>query len=281
VQAPNPVWPLNGGTGDGTNMTLQWTPVTGASQYQVYFGSSSASLALYATVNGPGVTSALYNLNAGVTYYWKVAAIVGGNPVTSAVWSFTTPGLPQAPYVVWPLNGATAESAALTLQWSSVSGASNYQVYFGNNATSQPLYTTVNAPVVTTAVYNLSGGSTYYWRVVAIAGGKSYSGGLWSFTTAGGSGTLSPPNIVWPPNGSTGNATTLTVQWSPVSGALQYQVYFSDNPNNVALYGTVNAPGITEAFYNLKRGATYYWRVATVGTGGTSAGSAVWSFTTE
>jgi predicted RNase H-related nuclease YkuK (DUF458 family) len=250
------------------------------SKYQVYFGSSSTSLALYTTVNAPAVTAALYNLSAGATYYWKVAAIVSGNPATSAVWSFTTPGVPQAPYPVSPLNGSMSSGPAFTLQWSAVPGATQYQVYLGSTSTSLSLYTTVNAPGVTAAVYNLNAGATYYWKVAAIVGGNAYSGGPWSFTIPGGTPTLSPPTVVWPLNGVTGTATTLTVQWSPVTGAMQYQIYFSDNAGNQALYATVFAPTVTEAIYNLKGGTTYYWKVVAVA-GGNSASSQVWSFTTN
>jgi hypothetical protein len=68
---------------------------------------------------------------------------------------------------------------------------------------------------------------------------------------------------------------------SAVTGAVQYQVYFSDNPNTLTLYSTVDAPGVVTGFYNLKSGSTYYWQVAAIDTGGTSAKSAVWSFTTK
>ncbi len=231
----------------------------------------------------PTVSTALYNLNAGTTYYWKVVALAGSSSASSAVWSFTTPGggsqTLAAPTIVWPLDGSTSAATTLTIQWSAVSGATQYQVYFGSSSASLSLYGTVNAPTVTTAFYNLAGGTTYYWKVVALAGSSSASSGVWSFTTPGGQ-TLSPPTVVWPLNGGTGNATTLTVQWSPVAGATQYQVYFGSSSSSVALYGTLNAPTVTTAFYNLSGASTYYWKVVALA-GGSSASSAVWSFRTN
>jgi hypothetical protein len=283
LQAPSSPWPANGSTSAATTLTLQWGAVSGATQYQVYFGSNSTSLPLYATVSAPTVTAAVYNLAAGTTYYWKVVAIAGSSSASSAVWSFTTPGggsqTLSAPTVVWPLNGSTSDATTLDIQWSAVSGATQYQVYFGSSSTSPPLYTTVSAPAVTAALYNLAAGATYYWKVVATAGSSSTSSAVWSFTTPGGSGTLSAPTLVWPLNGSTSAATTLTIQWSAVSGATQYQVYFGSNSTSLPLYATVSAPTVTAAVYNLNAGATYYWKVVAIA-GSSSASSAVWSFTT-
>src|SRR5258708_27560926 len=125
--------------------------------------------------------------------------------------------------MAWPVDGSTSAATTLSVQWAAVSGATQYQVYFGSSSTSLSLYATVSAPATSTALYNLNAGATYYWKVVAIAGSSSTSSAVWSFTTPGGV-TLSPPTVVWPQNGATGTATSLTVQWSPVSGATQYQV---------------------------------------------------------
>ena len=138
----------------------------------------------------------------------------------------------------------------------------------------------MNAPAVNTALYNLAAGATYYWKVVALAGSSSASSAVWSFTTPGGSQTLSAPTVVWPLNGGTGAATTLTVQWAPVTGATQYQVYFGSSSSSLALYTTVNAPSVNAAFYNLSAGTTYYWKVVAIA-GSSSASGAVWSFTTN
>jgi hypothetical protein len=186
----------------------------------------------------------------------------------------------QAPASPWPANGSVSAATTLTLQWGPVSGASQYQVYSGLSSGSLSLSTTVSAPTINSALYNLSPGTTYYWQVVALAGSSSASSSVWSFTTPAGGSTLLPPNAVWPLNGSKGNATALTVQWTPVQGAVQYQVYFSDSPDNLALYATLNAPTTNAAFNDLSPGETYYWRVVAVA-GESSASGAVWSFTAE
>ena len=284
IAASTLVWPANGSTGNTTSLNVQWSPVTGATKYQVYFGSTATSLALYATVNAPAVNAALYNLNGGATYYWRIVAVAGNASASSAVWSFTTAAprpMIAAPTLVWPANASTGNTASLNVQWSPVTGAKQYQVYFGSSATSLSLYATVNAPAVNAALYNLNGGATYYWKVVAVAGTASAGSAVWSFKTAAPpTPTITAPTLVWPANASTGNTTSLNVQWSPVTGATQYQVYFGSSATSLALYATVNVPAVNAALYNLPSGATCYWRVVAVAAGA-SASSPVWSFTTN
>ena len=188
LSAPTGPYPVNGGISEATTLTAQWGSVSGATQYQVYLGSSASSLSLSTTVSAPTVNAAFYNLAAGTTYYWKVVAVAGSNTASSAIWSFTTPGASpsqtlSAPTIVWPLNGSTGSATTLTGQWAPVTGAAQYQVYFGSSSTNLTLYETVSAPAVNAAFYNLNANATYYWKVVAVSGSSSTSGAVWSFTT--------------------------------------------------------------------------------------------------
>ena len=182
----------------------------------------------------------------------------------------------------WPASGTTSPATTLTLQWSTVPGVTQYQVYFGTSSTNLPLYATVSSSsgVANQAVYNLSGGTVYYWKVVAL-GATSVSGPIWSFATPS-TASLQPPSNPWPFVGNTGIAGTLTLQWSAVSGATQYQVYFGTNSSNLSLYATVTSLGSTvnSAVYNLSHATTYYWQVVAIN-GSTSASGPIWWFTTN
>jgi hypothetical protein len=185
IGTPNIVWPLNGSTALASALTMQWTPVAGATKYSVSFGSTPGSLSLYATVDAPRVRYPVYNLSPGTTYSWRVAASNGSATASSPVASFTTAGQAppfSAPALVWPLNGSTAADVSLKVKWTAVSGASHYQVYFGTSAASLSPYSTVNVPLVLAAFYNLTPGMTYYWQVAAVAGTQSARSAVWSFT---------------------------------------------------------------------------------------------------
>lgn len=85
-----------------------------------------------------------------------------------------------APQRIAPLADKDLPTAVLGLTWSAVTGATEYDVYFGSDP-NPPLLATV-----TTTSYNLfrlSECSTQYWRIVARNGTQSISSPTWKFET--------------------------------------------------------------------------------------------------
>ena len=82
--------PSSGATGISTSPTLSWSAVSGATAYDVYFGTST-SPSYVTTTSGTSYYPGMLNQNT--TYYWGV---IPKNSSTSAsgcsVWSFTTGG---------------------------------------------------------------------------------------------------------------------------------------------------------------------------------------------
>ncbi|HEY1203765.1 MAG: glycoside hydrolase family 44 protein [Bryobacteraceae bacterium] len=95
--------------------------------------------------------------------------------------------------------------------------------------------------------------------------------------TVQGSGTApQAPVLTSPANGATDLTIPLTLSWQAASGAASYNVYFgTTSPPPLLGQTTLTAfnPGA------LTLGATYYWSVAAVNSGG-STSSAIWSFQT-
>jgi hypothetical protein len=278
LTAPTAVWPTNGGTAVATSLNVTWSSVSGATQYQFYFGSSPTALSLNATVAAPTTWAPVYNLNIGATYYWQVIATAGSNSAPSAVFSFTTPAPTLSPAtLVWPLNGSTTTATSLNVMWSSVTGAAQYQVYLGSAPTSLSLFTTLSAPSTQAPLLNLNPATTYYWQVIAVAGGSSASSATWSFTTPSATNATV---VRWPPDTSASNTTSLNLQWIAVPGATTYQIYLGSSATTLTLYTTVNAPVVKLPLYRLQSGATYYWQVVAV-VGSTTSTVPIWSFTTN
>jgi sugar lactone lactonase YvrE len=85
--APVLASPANGATGVSPMPSLTWTASTGATSYDVYFGTASTPPLVTNTAN---INYAPATLSSGTTYYWAVGARnkLGAN--ASAAWSFTT-----------------------------------------------------------------------------------------------------------------------------------------------------------------------------------------------
>jgi subtilisin family serine protease len=263
--------PANGATGVSTTAAVvSWNASTGATSYDVYFGTvASPPLA----TNTAGTTYSPGTLSAGTLYYWRVVAKNAGGSNTSATWSFTTQvAAPPAPVLSGPANGATGVSAAPVLGWVASSGATSYDVYLG---TASPPPLAANTAGTTYSAGTLSAGTTYYWYVVAKNAGGSSASSIWSFMT------LVPPPaapvLSAPANGAADVAPSLTLSWNAASGAISYGVYFgtsSPPPLVTSTTGTSYTPGV------LAGGTLYYWQVVASNAGG-SNGSATWSFTTQ
>ena len=129
----------------------------------------------------PPITVTVNVLSSAGSPLVNIATAANGGSVTTAndTVNLTTAG-PPAPVLTSPPNGAAGASVTLTLSWSSSSGATSYDVYFGTSST-PPLVT--NTTSTTYVPATLTANSTYYWRVVAKDGAGTTSSLLFSFTT--------------------------------------------------------------------------------------------------
>ena len=259
--------PANGTTGVSLTPTLSWSASSGATSYDVYFGTSmSPSLATNTTTTSYSPAT----LSAATQYYWRVVAKNSSGSSGSGTWSFTTlTPVPSAPVLVSPPNGATGQPTSTTVSWNASTGATSYDVYFGT-ASGPPLAT--NTAQTFYSPGTLTAGTTYYWRVVAKNVGGSNGSAIWSFTTQ----TVGPPGpvLVSPPDGATGVTATPTLIWNALSGATSYDVYFGISCANSLVTNTTStsySPGTIA-------GGMYCWRVDARTSAGI-ASSATWGFT--
>ena len=172
--------PADTSTGVSTTTKLTWTAVTGATSYDVYFGTTSSppkKATVTTTSYSPGT------LSKNTKYYWQIIPKNAcGSASGCSVWSFTTCALPGCASNPSPANGATGVSTTPTLTWSAVSGATSYAVYFGTTA-NPPLKTTVTGTSYTPST--LTKNKTYYWKIIPANGCGSATGcTTWSFKTS-------------------------------------------------------------------------------------------------
>lgn len=149
-----------------TSIKVSWPAVPGATGYKVSRATSSTGsyTALPATAN-------LYYTNTGLTtgktYYYKVVAykaVSGVNVNSKASAVVSAKPVPAAP----TCSLATITSTSVKIGWTTVSGATSYQIYRSTSkeGTYAPVYTaasTLKSYVNT----GLTTGATYYYKVRA------------------------------------------------------------------------------------------------------------------
>jgi len=237
-------------------LTVRWTAVEGAENYEVYLGTTQNPPAEPArTVTA---TTVLFDglVNKTVYYVWIKA--VNENA--------TSDFSPYARGIPWPANEAPATPERptiipginlLTVTWEQPGGASSYEVYVNTTPSTPP------APSVTTdrtsaVIANLENDVIYYiWvRAVNSAGKSGYSpveaGTPQTPTVA----PVAPnrPDIV-------AGYKELTVSWQAVELTESYEVWLgtTDNSTLAQKYGNDVTGGITEiTIIGLINETTYY-----------------------
>ncbi len=174
-------YPMHTATGIVLRPTITWNAGNGNAPtgYKIYLGTDGSGTTLpttYAGALGTDVfTATSYtpatNLAASTIYYWAVVPYNGsGTAPYTPIWKFTTGALLTTNVTGFvPATGASNVSNIGILQWSVLSGATSYDVYFGTTMPGTP-----NANVVPNAgasyVYwdpgELSYSQAYTWKVV-------------------------------------------------------------------------------------------------------------------
>ena len=257
-------------------LTVSWSAVTGATQYNVYRYNGTTKTYVYkgttfATAEKP-TQYVDTGLAVGTTYYYKVLAACKGNGLTfvgdlSAAANAKVLGKPAVPQNV---KAAAAGDKALTVSWSAVTGATQYNVYRYRGSDKQYHYVgTTFATATKPTQYvdtGLAVGATYYYKVVAACKGNGLTF-VGDMSAAANAKVLGKPGV--PQNvKATAAVKQITVSWNNVAGATQYNVYrYRGSDKQYHYVGTTFATATKPTQYvdtGLATGTTYYYKVKAV-----------------
>lgn len=132
------------------NITLSWSTILNANDYILYRDGESIYF-------GPDFTFNDLGLNYGTTYYYSVSSVSANGaegPASSPI-SFTTHLEVEAPTL-----SVVADSAALSLSWTSVNTAESYRIYKNNT-----FFLEMNELVYTDSVMS---GENHCYKITAI-----------------------------------------------------------------------------------------------------------------
>lgn len=246
---------------------IDWNTVVGRTNYQIYYKPTSSSTWLIGTNTASVLT--LNGLSSGTTYEWKVRTNCSGtySSFTTAR-TFTTTsscGIPTNTHENY-INSTDAQ-----VDWSGVSGRTNYQVYYKPILSSTWLSGTTTSSRLT--LNGLTSGVTYEWKVRTNCSGtySSFTSPR-QFTTTISCGV--PPS---PVTTSTGT-TTANLDWSSVSSYSSFEIQYKPTTSGTWITMTSSWSGINLS--GLSSGTVYDWRVRTNCSGTYSSYTSVNQFTT-
>ncbi len=195
---PTTIYPANNDLCIDNEVNFRWNTSTDPEEDAITYTvevSENSSFSPISQTKTTGATSITISLEKGIAFYWRVRAKDSKNDssANSTVVQFYTEGdgisnhLPFAPVLVAPALNETVTGASTTLSWTAsdvdTGDTLTFDVYFGttNPPTTKEEWSNLTANSLSV---NLSGTSTYYWKVVVKddKGGQTI-GQIWDFKT--------------------------------------------------------------------------------------------------
>lgn len=230
-----PTSPANGSTGLSLPVTVTWRNAVGATGYHVQVARDSNFTVL--VLNDSSLTQptrTVTGLQNDLKYFWRVKSKnAKGSSAYSAVWNFRTiPGIPGAPSLVSPADGATNQPQSSTLRWNAVPNATSYYVQCGTDSTFATALVVDDSTVTDTlrAVTGLAQNTKYFWRVRSKSiGGVGPFSAVWNFTTVvplpsqvvllspGNNTVVANDTVIFVWNSAQPAVTRYWVEWAPDS----------------------------------------------------------------
>jgi hypothetical protein len=235
-------------TVEDEQLKVEWSVVSFASAYEVWFGASSDSSS--ATQFGDdvdGVSATITGLTNGTTYYvWlKAKNNVGTSGFSSSANAKpnVVPNAPDAPVL-------TAGNERITAAWSAVTGAESYEVWYGTsseNAEQFGLDISAEGTLQAT-ITGLTNGTTYsvWLKAKNSAGTSGFSGGT-SVSLIGSMGSITAASGI----------EQLYLSWSAVTFATSYEVFYRTS-NTMPSTPAQTVIGTSTILAGLTNNETYY-----------------------
>jgi hypothetical protein len=269
--------PLNGlqTTGiSGTTSTLTWTPVVGASSYEIQY--RMANEISWTTVSPTVSTNSfgLSGLTPGTAYSWRVR-----NTDCSEIWSNTVNFTTLTPTCLAPqsLGVSNLTNTGATLNWAIVNGSFGYGLEYrvvGSNTWSNTAQLNTNSYTLTGLIAN----TQYEWQVQTWC---DQMGDLTSgftagsvFSTPSSSGCGTPTSL----QASSITSSGATLSWPVVSGATAYNLQYRIGSDGT--WVTLNGVTSPRLITGLEAATTYQWTVQAVCNGTPGSWAPTMSFTT-
>lgn len=276
VPAPGAPTQISAKAGNAT-IELSWQPpsetIDGQNlAYNIYWqsdaGDGRSNVVVIPNVSSP---YSFLNLTNGANYYFKVSAANAGGEGVFSPEVTATPFLPP-PSFAPSIDNIQAGDAQVSLSWSDPNALAeltvdSYTIFWSTSPQIDLVYgPRIEGLKQTSYVHQgLNNGMTYFYLVIAVnQGGQSPVSAM----------NFAQPQVA-PPSQAPANFTVLagdrqvSYRWDPVSGAANYVLYWSADPNRpLAQWAAVQGASSGNTQSNLQNGTRYYYYLRAVNAGG-------------
>jgi fibronectin type 3 domain-containing protein len=240
-----------------TEITVTWQPVAAAESYKVY--RSFAQNSGYTAITLLPITVTSFSdetVSLGNDYYYRITSV---NSIGEGEKSVYAIGSVQAPAVPQGLTAVPASESSIKLEWDEVSGVTGYEVH-RSTSSGGPYVKQVDTTDATWTDTGLTADTIYYYKTAAVNG--IGSSGLSAEANGKTMGAMGAPTVI-------ADAGQLTVSWTAVAGAGEYEVYCDTSSTPTTPYTTTSSLSVT--ITGLTNDTLYYVRLKAKNTTGITA----------
>jgi hypothetical protein len=257
----------------GPSVTFSWAAQTGATSYILGLGTTPGANNLYSSGPITATSATAPNLPTnGETIYATLLTNYNNDQLTE---SYTYTAANQAALTT-PAPGSTFTSTTVTFNWTAATGATGYLLHVGSTGVGSGNLGSSGQIAGTTVTFNNlpANGETIYARLYTYFG-TTYSYTDYTYTAL----TATAATLSTPTPGSMFTSTTVTFDWTAVTGATKYLLYLgTTGVGSSNVYSSGGMTGTTATATNLPgNGETVYARLYTYF--GTTSVSADFTYT--
>ena len=179
--APAYIAPSNGAIEQVAPLVLRWAAASGATSYDVYYGTATPPPLYQSGIAGLSLTVPI--ATDGTARFWQVRARNAAAVAAGPIWYFVCHAAPAVPSAPYPPDNSTNINVGTSLEWQSARG-DRYNVYFGT--TTPPPLVASNHPFTVYASPDVDQDVLCYWKIEAFNEIGSAVGPIWKFRTAVG-----------------------------------------------------------------------------------------------
>ncbi len=151
-------------TAGNGQVIVSWTAVTGATSYNIYYGTAAGVTTASTKITGATSPKTITGLTNNTTYYFVLTAL---NESGESTLSSEVPSSQPTTLTTPAGLSATPGDGQVTLTWTAVTGATSYNVYYGTAAGVTTASTKVASTASPCTITGLTNTTTYYFAVTA------------------------------------------------------------------------------------------------------------------
>ena len=241
---------------NNTSASLNWSKVSGAAKYKIYYRKSTSSDYTYKSITS-GLSYKFSGLASGTKYIFKIIPCTNMSGSYVSDDSYKTVSVTTKPNAVSNLKATLYGHDDINLSWSKVAGADGYYIYY-KKSTSK---TWSSAKAVTNCEYkikDLADNIKYDFKVESYKkDGSAILKGSTKTTSCYTTRNLSSPSKV---TVTLYGYDDVKLSWSKVTYAKAYKIYYkTSSAKSYSYKGTTTNNYMN--FVNLSDGVKYYFKV--------------------